>query len=224
MIPATSDIPKHEYIGCNKRRARSLFHKLPFAHHMQCSFFSFRGHEPIPFLIPQTANITFLSFFLSNPQVLLITPGVHQGWYLFDSTCTTESAAGEAAAQSLVLPKGHPLLGAGAMEPPPDLSWPSFYIILCLSVLFGYRDWVGDRGIHFSGQLGRGGLWTRIRFYFNGLGFYFAGSSGIAAFMSEICHIMNLWSFCFSKSWFFTRKVLYLYFLNSDKKKLIAII
>lgn len=80
----------------------------------------------------QTANITFLPFFLSNPQVLLITPGVHQGWYPFDSTCTTESAAGEAAAQSLVLPKGRPLLGAGAMEPPPDLSWSSFYIILCV--------------------------------------------------------------------------------------------
>ncbi|KAI9386792.1 hypothetical protein POPTR_010G080501v4 [Populus trichocarpa] len=44
----------------------------------------------------------------------------------------SESAAGEAAAQSLVLPKGRPLLGAGAMERPPDLSWSSFYIILCV--------------------------------------------------------------------------------------------
>ncbi|KAJ6898698.1 hypothetical protein NC652_025274 [Populus alba x Populus x berolinensis] len=31
-----------------------------------------------------------------------------------------------------MLPKGHPLLGARAKEPPPDLSWPSFYIILCV--------------------------------------------------------------------------------------------
>lgn len=71
------------------------------------------------------------------------------------------------------------------MEPPPDLSWSSFYIILCvyrscLAIAIGSAT----AGSIFSGQLGRGGLLTRIRFYFNGLGFYFAGSSGIAAFMS----------------------------------------
>ena len=47
----------------------------------------------------------------------------------------TESAADKAAALPLVLPKGRPLLGAGAADPPPeppDLFRSRFCIILCV--------------------------------------------------------------------------------------------
>lgn len=88
----------------------------------------------------------------------------------------TKSAADEAAALPLVLPKGRPLFGAGAADPPPeppDLFRSRFCIILCVCrscLAIAIR--LATAGSIFQGQSGRECL-TRIRFDYDGLGFCF---------------------------------------------------